>query len=110
MKREYCVECKQTRTVDDLGNVVKSVGSSCSHGCDQEDQGSDAVQKKISQLRTEAAVVERERLASIDVEDITAADIAAVEDEIGMGRGAWDMVDHRELILACVKVVCGKSV
>ena len=58
----------------------------------------------------EAAVVERERLASIELDEITEQDIEAVEDEIGMGRGAWDLVDHRELILACVKVVCGKSV
>lgn len=50
-----------------------------------------------------------ESAGCINVEDITEADIAAVEDEIDMGRGAWDMVDHRELILACVKVVCGKS-
>ncbi|WP_417459126.1 hypothetical protein [Kordiimonas sp.] len=57
----------------------------------------------------EAATVERERLASITADEITESDIEAVEDEIGMGRGSWDMVDHRELILACVKVACGKS-
>jgi hypothetical protein len=57
----------------------------------------------------EAAVLERERLVSIELGEITEEDIEAVEGEIGMGRGAWDMVDHRELILACVKVVCGKS-
>ena len=57
----------------------------------------------------EAAAVERERLASIERDEITEEDIEAVENELGMGRGAWDMVDHRELILACVKVVCGKS-
>jgi len=49
------------------------------------------------------------QLASIQVDEITEANVEAVENEIGMGRGAWDMVDHRELILACVKVVCGKS-
>jgi len=43
------------------------------------------------------------------VGEITEDDIAAVENEIGMGCGAWDMVDHRELILACVKVVCRKT-
>ena len=50
----------------------------------------------------------RDRLPSLKCEDITEDDLEAVEDLIGMGRGAWDMVDHRELVLACVKVVCGK--
>lgn len=57
----------------------------------------------------EAAIGERERLANLEVDEITEEDIEAVESEVGMGRGAWDMVDHRELIMACVKVVCGKS-
>jgi hypothetical protein len=56
-----------------------------------------------------AAAVERDRLASIAIDEITEDDIESVENEIGMGRHAWGMVDYRELILACIKVVCSKS-
>ena len=46
---------------------------------------------------------------TIDFEHVTEADVEAVEDEMGMGRGAWDMVDHRELLRACAKVLVEKT-
>lgn len=39
---------------------------------------------------------------------ITEEDVDNVESEIGMGRLAWDMVDHKELILTCFKVLLQK--
>lgn len=36
-------------------------------------------------------------------EDVTESDLYTIESMIGMGRGAWDMVDHKELMIACVK-------
>ena len=41
---------------------------------------------------------------NIEYADITDDDLESLEDEVGMGRGAWDMVDHRELLIACVKI------
>jgi hypothetical protein len=38
-------------------------------------------------------------------DDITDADVELVEDLMSMGAGAWDMVNHRELVWACFKVV-----
>jgi hypothetical protein len=35
---------------------------------------------------------------------VNAAFVAAVEDEMGMGAGAWDMVNHEELMTAALKV------
>jgi hypothetical protein len=46
---------------------------------------------------------------TIDFEHVTEEDVEAVESEIGMGRGAWDMVDHRELLKACAKVLIEKT-
>lgn len=53
-----------------------------------------------------ARELERERLSSLTAEEITEEDLDAIEGLLGMGRGAWDMVDHRELVVACVKIVC----
>ena len=63
---------------------------------------------EILAIDAEARRLERERLSSLKIEDITEEDLDTVEGFIGMGRGAWDMVDHRELVLACVKTVCMK--
>lgn len=45
------------------------------------------------------------KFADLKYEDITESDLYTIEGLISMGRGAWDMVDHRELVLACVKAV-----
>jgi hypothetical protein len=59
-------------------------------------------------LAENAALKANDPLAEITIEDITDEHVEAVEDLIGMGRGAWDMVKHRELLLACVQVI-GKA-
>ena len=64
---------------------------------------------EILAIDAEARRLERERLAALKYEDITKEDLDTVEGLIGMSRAAWDMVDHRELVLACVKAVCMKS-
>lgn len=35
-------------------------------------------------------------------------DVCAVEEEMSMGKGAWDMVNHKELVKACVVVFLRK--
>jgi len=48
----------------------------------------------------------QEVIESLKYEDITEAMIETVEETVSMARFAFDMVDHRELLLACVKAVC----
>jgi hypothetical protein len=46
------------------------------------------------------------RLSSVVTEeDVTVDDVEAVEDEVGMGRAAWDCVDPKDLIVTCVNVM-----
>lgn len=42
--------------------------------------------------------------------NVTEEDIQAVEDIAGMGCGAWDTIDPREIIAASVHVMSGKEV
>jgi hypothetical protein len=57
----------------------------------------------------DAALAELAMIRSGNFEHVTEADVEAVEDEIGMCRGAWDMVNHRELLAACARVLAGKQ-
>lgn len=42
--------------------------------------------------------------------DITDEDIYKIEEKVSIGRGAWDMTDHRELVKACVVVFFEKMI
>ena len=57
----------------------------------------------------DAAIAELAMIRGGGFEHVTESDVEAVEGEIGMGRGAWDMVNHRELLAACAKVLAGKQ-
>jgi hypothetical protein len=76
--------------------------------------GNSHAEHRARQAATEIASMLRcalkahDPLAEITIDDITDEHVEAVEDLIGMGRGAWDMVKHRELLLACVQVI-GKA-
>lgn len=63
---------------------------------------------EVMAIDAEARRLERERIADITTSDIVQDDVELVEDLVGMGHGAWDTVDPREIIVACVKVVCAK--
>jgi hypothetical protein len=45
---------------------------------------------------------------NLKYEEITVEDIELIEDKISMGSHAWDMVDPRELALACFEVISKK--
>lgn len=47
---------------------------------------------------------------SFTLSNVTEEDIQAVEDLAGIGRGAWDTIDPREIIAASVYVMSGKEV
>ncbi len=52
---------------------------------------------------------ERAVEASDELNGVTEEDVVAVEGLIGIGRGAWDMVNHCDLIRACVEVMRRKE-
>ena len=41
--------------------------------------------------------------------DVTPEDVEAVEDELGMGAGAWDMVDPASIIAAAWNLLKNKK-
>lgn len=49
------------------------------------------------------------RMSSFTANDVTEGDLDAIEDAVGHGRGAWDMVDHRELAIACCNQMASKA-
>lgn len=71
----------------------------------------EAVEKTDAYTREPRAVHTRRLFShppapkAITAEDVTDEVVDAVEDAIGMGRGAWDMVDHKELIAATCKTI-----
>lgn len=49
------------------------------------------------------------RLSSFEKGDISEDDVDAIEGLIGMGAGAWDMEDPRDIVVACCKHMVSKA-
>ena len=45
---------------------------------------------------------------TIGAKDISDEDVEAVEEEVGMGCGAWDCVNPKEIVAASLKIMAAK--